>query len=155
MPTTNPRITVTLAPSLAVVLRRLAELAGNSQSALVGDLLAQSQPVFERMVRILEAAKRAAEASKADKDRMLSGIAQTLESMQGSLEQQLGLGLDSLDGQEADLVNLAERIERRAGRGVAAPSGAARPARRGSPTPMSNRGVTPHANKGKRVRNRG
>ena len=56
MPTQNPRLTVTLTPEVSAVLRELSALAGSSQSAVVGDLLQSSLPVFERMVQAMKAA---------------------------------------------------------------------------------------------------
>ena len=58
MPAVNPRITITITPELHAVLRRLSELSGQSQSGIVGELLGESVPVFERMVTVLEAAQK-------------------------------------------------------------------------------------------------
>ena len=58
MTTINPRITVTLQPQVHAVLRRLSQLTKNSQSSLVGELLAESMPIFERMVEVLDAAEK-------------------------------------------------------------------------------------------------
>ena len=57
MATSNPRLTITLEPSTAAQLRRMSELTGNSQSQMVSEILAQSSEVFERMIRVLEAAE--------------------------------------------------------------------------------------------------
>ena len=59
MPAKNPRLTITLQPTLAAQLRKLSELTGNSQSSLIGDLLEGSGPVFDRMIKVMEAAKTA------------------------------------------------------------------------------------------------
>ena len=64
MPAKNPRLTITLQPSLAAQLRKLSELTGNSQSALIGDLLEGTGPVFDRMIQVLEAAKTAKESMR-------------------------------------------------------------------------------------------
>ena len=56
MATKNPRLTITLQPSLAAQLRRLSELTGNSQSSLIAELLEGSGPVFDRMIKVMEAA---------------------------------------------------------------------------------------------------
>ena len=56
MATKNPRLTITLTPSLAAQLRRLSELTGNSQSSLIAELLDGSGPVFDKMIQVLEAA---------------------------------------------------------------------------------------------------
>ena len=64
MATKNPRLTITLQPSLAAQLRRLSELTGNSQSGLIAELLEGSGPVFDRMIKVMEAAKTAKEAMR-------------------------------------------------------------------------------------------
>ena len=53
------RLTITLQPTLAAQLRKLSQLTGNSQSALIGELLEGSGPVFDRMIQVMEAAKTA------------------------------------------------------------------------------------------------
>lgn len=139
MPTQNPRLTITLKPSTAALMRRMSELTGNSQSALIGELLEANEPVFERLVLLLQAAHDAkatvAEETKAG-----------LDEAQRKLEQQLGLALETMDEATAPLLAHMETLKRRAGRaggvgprpaGGTAPAGAA--ARRA--TPMSNRGV--------------
>ena len=59
MTTQNPRLTITLQPSLAAQLRRLSQLTGNSQSSLISELLDGSAPVFDRLIRVLTAAEGA------------------------------------------------------------------------------------------------
>lgn len=67
MPAANPRITITLKPEVHEVLKRLSSLTGNSQSSMVGEILNDSFPVFERMVQVLSAAeKMRADAMKTD-----------------------------------------------------------------------------------------
>jgi hypothetical protein len=146
MPTANPRITVTLTPGLHAILKRVAYLAGSSQSAMIGDLLQQSMPVFERMAKLLEAADRIkGEAAKVPQE-----IGDSIKAAQGRVEGQLGLLLEDMDEVFKPLIDEAERIERRRGRAGArgARPGTAGPARAAS-TPISNRGVTPHKKAGK------
>jgi len=131
MPTTNPRITITLKPGLHAKLRRLSALTGNSQSALVAELLDGSEPVFDRLITLLEAANLA-------KDEMREKLVHDLSRAQTRMEKQLGLALDDADTLTADLVSDLERVARRSRRVVPTRSGGA--ARKG-PTPMSNRGV--------------
>jgi polyhydroxyalkanoate synthesis regulator protein len=139
--TKNPRITVTLQPSVHAVLRQLALLADTSQSALVGELLEQSMPDFERMVKVLEAAKAAKSTLHAE---MVSG----LELAQAKLERQMGLALETMDEGFRPLLSAAESVQRRAVRaGDARAARAPARASRRPPTPMSNRGVTPSTRK--------
>ena len=60
MPTKNPRLTITLNPELAAQLRRLSQLTGSSQGALIGELLEGSSDVFVKIIATLEAAQKAA-----------------------------------------------------------------------------------------------
>ena len=144
--TKNPRITVTLQPGVHVVLKRLSALAGNSQSGLVGELLEDSLPVFERMVRVLEAANAA-------KDSFKVGMSASLDAAQTKLEGQLGLALEAMDEGFRPILEEAEAVKRRAsGRhGDGGAAGIGRAARRPL-TPMSNRGVTPHPEKAKKAK---
>ena len=130
MPAANPRITITLKPSVHALLRRLSELTGNSQSSMVGELLEQSAPVFERMARVMEAAVEAQGLAKAE-------MAGGLERAQAKLEQQLGLALDTMDEGFRPILEHAEAVKRRAA-GAGGARGARTPARvaRGGSTPV-------------------
>lgn len=140
MPTANPRVSVTLTPETAAILRKLSTLTGESVSATVGDLLRQSVPVFERMVKVLEAAHRARETLRSE-------VADGLEQAQNKLESQFGLMLSTIDEGVRPILEEAEAIARRSGRrrgGDRAAGGAgAADAPKPAPTPLSNRGVTP------------
>lgn len=156
MPAVNPRITITLKPQTHAALQRMSALAGNSMSSIVGELLEQSQPVFDRMVRLLEAAAKIKDSAQGEKDR----IAKSLEDAQANLERQLGLSLEWMDERAAPILEAAEKLDRRAGRADrdARPprARAARPAQRA--TPISNRGVTPspkRANEAKTQKDKG
>ena len=139
MPAKNPRLTITLQPSLAAQLRKLSELTGNSQSALIGDLLQGSGPVFDRMIHVLEAAKTARESMK-------GRLVGDMDAAQTKLEGLLGVALDEFDRFTLPLLDDAEAVSRRA-RSVrkGAPLAGKGTARAGrdvaTPTPLSNRGV--------------
>lgn len=129
MPAKNPRLTITLQPTLAAQLRKLSELTGNSQSALIGELLEGSGPVFDRMIQVMEAAKTA-------KESMRGRIAGDIEQAQARLEEGLGMALEGFDQWTGSLLDEAEAVTRRGvGKRSAARPGAA------APTPISNRGV--------------
>jgi hypothetical protein len=140
MPTVNPRITVTLTPTVAVVLRELSSLTGESQSATVAGLLEMSAPVFERVIQALKAAK-------AIQDHASHGVRQdivaSLDDAQARMERQLGLAIEDMDDAFLPLVQEGEKITRRAGRGAAegdarrarAPADAPRKASSAVPTP--------------------
>ena len=132
MPAKNPRLTITLQPTLAAQLRKLSELTGNSQSSLIGELLEGSGPVFDRMIQVMEAAKTAKEA-------MRGRIAGDIEQAQARLEEGLGMALEGFDQWTGSLLDEAEAVTRRARRGPA-PRGVSGPGA-AAPTPISNRGV--------------
>ena len=143
MPTINPRITVTLTPAVAAVLRQLSTLSGNSQSAIVGDLLQHSMPVFERMAKVMQAVEQTKQQGIRVNEAALGEMRDGLERAQGRIENELGL-FDELVAPVTTLLDEAEKIHRRGGR----PERAARAARGGgtgrrASTPISNRGVTP------------
>ena len=123
-------------PSLAAQLRKLSELTGNSQSALIADLLEGTGPVFDRMIQVLEAAKTA-------KESMRGKLADDMEHAQSKMEGALGLFLEGFDEITGSLLDEAEAVTRRARR--KGPAGAARAPAGGlgaaAPTPISNRGV--------------
>jgi hypothetical protein len=59
MPTTKPRITLTLSDHQHEVLQGLSELQGQSMSSIIVELLDTSMPVLERLQSILSAAAAA------------------------------------------------------------------------------------------------
>lgn len=137
MPTANPRLTITLEPALAAQLRRLSVLTGNSQSKLIAELLEGSTQVFDRLIRVLEAAEAAKESIK-------SSTVKDLEVAQAKIEAQLGLALEAMDEGARPLLEEAEAIKRRRSAPRKRPGGPAErgvPAAGGAPTPPSNRGV--------------
>lgn len=136
MPTHNPRLTITLEPSTAAQLRTISALTGNSQSQTVSEILTQCSEVFERMIRVLEAAELAKQAAREE-------TASRLDRAQAKVEKQLGLMLDTMDDMSRPLLDHAEKIKRRRARtapGVGGSSRRAHPAPE-APTPPSNRGV--------------
>ena len=58
MPTTNPRLSLTLPPHRYDLITRLAALQGVSRAYLVNDMLEEIYPVLERVCVVLEAAKQ-------------------------------------------------------------------------------------------------
>jgi len=135
MPAKNPRLTITLQPAVAAQLAELSRLTGDSQSSIIADLLAQAAPVFDRVIKVLQAAQQA-------KFELKERMAADLDQAQAKIEQQLGLVLDDFDAYTGSLMSEVEAVKRRARRkpreDAAAPhAGAAAPAL----TPLSNRGV--------------
>jgi hypothetical protein len=145
MPAKYPRLTITMRPGLHALLRRLSELTGQSQSALIFELLDGAEPVLARVIRLLEAATLA-------KDEMRGQLAQEMQGAQERIEQQLALSLDAIGEDDVgELLN--EQVEgprrrrRKSSRG--APLAGGTGGLSAEPTPLSNRGVRSLTNNGK------
>lgn len=153
MPAKNPRLTITLNPALAATLRRLSELTGNSQSAVISEILEGSEQVFAKIIRVLEAAEKA-------KAEVKGRAAANLEEAQGRMEAQLQLVMGEFDEYTGSLLAEVEEVSRRS-RKAASTDGQAKRRTSAAPgalpsTPPSNRGVRndPRATK-KPARTRG
>lgn len=120
MSSTNPRVSVTLRPKTAAILRRLSVASGKSISSLIADLLEDSEGVYERAVRTMEAARTAMDQARA-------------EAVQGQKDDYSAIhkrfGLEDADFEEieaderqSDLLDSAETIKRRSARAVQPPS---------------------------------
>lgn len=143
MPALNPRISVTVQPSVEAVLSRLSSLTKQSKSSLIADLLDSSMPIFQRMVTVLEAASMA-------KDSLRTQALSDLEDGERKLQELLGVTMDIFDSHTLPIIQQAEEITRRKGQAVAVgmPRGAprSRPVRpphvtRGSGTPNKAKGA--------------
>lgn len=135
MTTLNPRLTITLQPSVSAQIRELSRLTGNSQSAIISELLESSAPVFERLIQVLAAAEQA-------KSEMSGQVRRDLAQAQTRVERQLGLILEDFGDVTKPILDQAETIRRRTRRATPGRAGAGTSgAIRGPSTPMSNRGV--------------
>lgn len=139
MPTDNPRVNVTLSPSLDSLVGRLASLQRMSKSSVLRELLEAAAPALSRSVALMEAAARS-------KPAVLRGLAVSLSQEQARIEGHLEGTLSALEGQ-GDLVEQAEAVRgkrparRRRQTAVQAGGGIA-PAVAPAPNPpASNRGV--------------
>lgn len=147
MPATNPRISVTVPPSVEAVLSRLSDLTGQSKSSFIAELLESSMPVFERMATVIEAAKQA-------KDTLKAQTVKDMEAAEAKLHEIMGVTMDIFDESTLPILQEAERIQRRgttvrtdgrmrASAPPARPKPAAQPPHvtRGSGTPKSGKGA--------------
>jgi len=143
MSTTKPRITITLEPVTALQLKRISELTGNSQSSMVSEVLEQAAPVFERLIKILEAAEAAKQSAEAAQQSVMIQSVGHLELAQRRVERQLGLVLDDFDEASAPLLAELEEVQRRSRKSAAKGprSGVVSQRSNGASTPLSNRGV--------------
>lgn len=131
MPTSNPRVNVTLSPSLDTLVQRLATLQGVSKSHVLRELVETAEPGLQRVVALMDAANAAGQE-------MRNTLRRSLGEAVGGAEVAMHKALRGLDTATADLVAQAEAVRgRRPGRGGAA----ARPVVVPRDPPASNRGV--------------
>ena len=145
MPTANPRINVTLSPSIYIMVEELAKHQRVSRSMVLRELLEASEPALAQVVAMLKAAENMTEAAR---DRMRRDMDQTLTSLENKAEQALALAA----GVTSDLVSQAEAIrgrrprrqvarKRSAGDLAAGNSATVEPEQIAVRPPSSNRGV--------------
>jgi len=103
MPTVNPRVNVTLSPSLDQLVTRLAGLQRVSKSQVLRELLEAAEPALQRAVTLMAAAASAS----ADVKR---GLAQALQAGMSTIEDQLEHELATRDSYGPDLVVVAEGV---------------------------------------------
>ena len=133
MPTSNPRVQVTLSPSLDSLVQRLAAQQRSSKSQVLRELLEAAEPALLRAVTLMEAASRASKEVRI-------GLARSLNQAQDRVERGLADTLAEMDATTTDLVALAETVrERRPARSSGSPAPA--PGGRPPNPPASNRGV--------------
>jgi hypothetical protein len=142
MPAKHPRLTITIDPTIHAQLRRISELTGNSQSALIADLLAGTQPVFTRLITVLEAANDARAALKGQLAKELGQAQEKIEARIGLNDARLAAAVVHLEQaqilEERSATLPLFEVKHRARRGA---SGLPADTSRDVPTPISNRGV--------------
>lgn len=139
MSTSKPRITITLKPFTALQLKKISDLTGSSQSSMVSDVLEQAEPMFDRLIKVLEAAELAKQSAVAARQSVRIKSLEDLDEAQRRIEAQMGLVLEEFDGATAPLLEELEKVSRR-GRRQVGEMRSRTPASALS-TPMSNRGV--------------
>jgi hypothetical protein len=117
MPTVNPRVNVTLPPSLDLLVGRMAELQRVSKSQVLRELLEAAEPALRRAVALMEAA---AGANAAVRDR----LAHSLEAAMSEAEESLSRVMSAADTASQDLVTLAEQVKTRRPRRTGGSQGA-------------------------------
>jgi hypothetical protein len=139
MPTVNPRINVTLSPSLNALVGQLASLTRVSKSQVLRELLEAAEPALQRAVALMGAAKGATAAA-------MAGLADRLQRDQDAAEDSAALVLARLDRVTGDLVGQAEAVRGKRPSRAAPRRAIGLPTRgvalnRPSDPPISNRGV--------------
>jgi hypothetical protein len=142
MPTENPRVNVTLSPSLDSLVARLAKLQRVSKSTVLRELLEAAEPSLRSVVALMEAAQGASVKARTDLVRDLEQSVQAAKTVQH-------LALSVAANHTRDMVSEAEAIRgRRPQRGTrsgppggAVPGSLQRASRLRKDPPPSNRGV--------------
>lgn len=141
MPTLNPRVNVTLSPSLDSLVSRLAELERVSKSMVLRELLEAAEPSLLQAVALMEAAKG---ASVNARERMAASMQKTIEDV----NVMRNLSLEIAATRTRDIVAEAEAIRGRRPSRQARVSGsagtvavAAKRQKTSKRPPLSNRGV--------------
>lgn len=83
MPTTKPRITITMEPPVGAAIARLANLTGRPKAALLSELLNEALPAIANLVRSIEQAQRADEHTKA---RFVESVRDLAESAEATFD---------------------------------------------------------------------
>lgn len=137
MSTTNPRVHVTLSPSLFDLVGAMARSQRVSRSQVLRELLEAAEPALQRVVTLMHAAERAKGAVKGE-------FAESLLRSQELIEAELNRHMDMVSGVSGDLVSMAERIEgrrpaqaARAPRGTGATASASRVSAVSTPVPVT------------------
>lgn len=142
MPTLNPRVNVTLSPSLDALVTELSGLERVSKSMVLRELLEACEPSLRHAVALMKAAQG---ASAKAREKIAIDMEQTVKASQALSH----LAFELAASNTRDMVAEAEAIRGRRparGGGVATPSGgttvSAAVARKHVPRPpSSNRGV--------------
>jgi predicted transcriptional regulator len=117
MPTKNPRVNVTLSPSLDRLVSQLAEGQQSSKAQVLRELLEAAEPALQRVVLLMTAAEKATHEVR-------EGLGRSLDRSTQVLERALADGLRGLDEATGDLVHMAEAVRGRRVKGAAALPGA-------------------------------
>lgn len=140
MPTKNPRVNVTLSPSLDALVSNLAKLQRVSKSQVMRELFEAVEPELRRAVVLMEAAAQATTEMK-------SRLVRTMDAEQTRLEAVVDEHVKYMHSATSDLVSEAQAIRsRRPSRGLVPAKAGAKGKGGGSPRgvsdpPSSNRGV--------------
>ena len=141
MPTLNPRVNVTLSPSLDMLVSRLAVLERVSKSMVLRELLEAAQPALQAAVALMDAAEGAGVEAR---NRIANDMQKTIDAAAGVQH----LALQVAANNTRDIVAEAEAIRGRRPSRQSRVSGsagtvavAAKRQKTSKRPPLSNRGV--------------
>jgi uncharacterized protein (DUF1778 family) len=110
LPTTKPRISITLDASDLAVIDRFASAAGKPRASFIAEILSSAVPQFARAAEIMELAREAPAG-------VVRGVVDDLDRATTDL---LGVLAESVDGAEEVIQKAAGRGPRMRGTGTAA-----------------------------------
>lgn len=138
MPTANPRVNVTLSPSLDSLVSRLADLERVSKSMVLRELLEAAEPSLLQAIALMEAAKG---ASVDAREKMAASMQKTIDDVHVLRD----LSFEVAASRTRDMVAEAQAIRGRRPSRSSRVSGAAGagsvPSKSAKRPPSSNRGV--------------
>ena len=137
MPTTNPRVNVTLSPSLDSLVTRLSVIERVSKSMVLRELLEAAEPALLSAVALMEAAK---EASGEARKRIARDMQATVDAAKGVNYLAQSVAANSTRDIVAEAEAIRGRRPPRSTREAGAP-GRHSGARTKKDPPISNRGV--------------
>lgn len=114
----NPRITISLTPSLVATLSGISKETGESMSTMVREVLIQSEPAFHRMYELFKAANAA-------KGQIGGGTGAALAKVVDELEEAMAVADVRVKRATRDLVDSAEKVAGRRRKTVGAARGPA------------------------------
>nr|CRY96429.1 hypothetical protein [uncultured prokaryote] len=136
MPTTKPRITITLSDEQHATLHALSQLQGVSMSSIVVDLVDTTLPVLQRLTEVLKNASQAPQAVldslRASLDSAESEMVGHGAAVMGQLDMLVKLGAGAVDVTRSGAAAVPEPKPPTSNRGV-----------RNVPTPSKNRVISP------------
>jgi uncharacterized protein (DUF1778 family) len=134
MPTTKPRITITLTDHQHELLQQLAGYQGASMSSIVVDLLETAVPVMERIATVMKAASTAPQE-------MLHGLRESMERAESLVVSQMQEHIGQLDIFVQEAAAAGETDVTRSGAPGSPAAAASSQVRKKPRPPTSNRGV--------------
>lgn len=136
MPTVNPRINVTLSPSMDQLVTRLAALERVSKATILRELLETAEPALAHAAALMEAADNAGAKAR-------ENVAKDMQSAVKAVEGATELALQNMAFHAKDLVSEAQSVKGRRPKRWRAPEvpQAVRATKTAKRPPSSNRGV--------------
>lgn len=141
MPTLNPRVNVTLSPSLDLLVGQLAALERVSKSMVLRELLEAAEPSLRHAVALMQAAQG---ASVKARDRLVRDMQSSIDLANAASSLSFQVAANNTRDMVAEAEAIRGRRPPRRGSAAITPGGSPAPVKRlpsRSRPPLSNRGV--------------